>query len=295
MAGGQERPELAVSACTAQHRGDRAEQQDRVFLFSGAQAPESKGAYPNLSDFASMGPKKAPPKRHALAVLADGLGGMSGGSLASENVILIAKSRFQDFHPGAIDETEFFQDLVDECHAVISIAAITSSLEPHTTLTALLVQQHRVDWCHVGDSRIYHFRRGHLMSVTEDHTLYSQLLREGKSPEKAALHPQAHKLVNTLGGEKPPVPAFGHLDNPQAGDAFLLCSDGLWSYFDPIELGTIIVSFPAGQAANRLIAIARERAKGTGDNCSLALIKYDEMEGQAEATQPDLTVNSRWL
>lgn len=289
-------PELAVSACTAQHRGDRAEQQDRVSLFSSA----SKTAKPlrinagvpshsNLPD-----PKAA--KRHALAVLADGLGGMTGGSLAAENVMLIAKSRFQDFAPGLQSERSFFQDLVDETHAVISIAAITSELQPHSTFSALLVQNHRVDWCHVGDSRVYHFRKGHLISVTEDHTLAWQMVRDGKaSPQKAAMHPSAHKLVNTLGGTVAPLPAFASYENPQDGDAFLLCSDGLWGYFDAMELGTMIASFPAGQAATQLISLARERAQGKGDNCSLALIKFDGPEQQPESIQPDLVVNSRWL
>jgi PPM family protein phosphatase len=281
------KPDWVVSACTAQHKGDRREQQDRVLLMSAA-SPAAKetnqDAFPH------------PPRRHALAVLADGLGGMSGGALASENVMLIAQRRFNEFVPGAQSERAFFSDLVEESHTVISIAAMTSELEPHTTFTGLVVQQHRVDWCHVGDSRIYHFRQGHLMSVTEDHTLAWQLVREGKSLEKASMHPQAHKLVNTLGGKIAPVPAYGYIEHPVGGDAFLLCSDGLWSYFDPMELGTLIVSLPAGQAASRLIALARDRAQGKGDNVSLALIKYDVPEGSAENDEPDdLTVNSRWL
>ena len=278
---------LVVSACTAQHKGDRQEQQDRVLLLSSASQAETKSA---------TNPAPANPRRHALAVLADGLGGMSGGSLASENVMLIAQRRFSEFTPGLQTERQFFRELVEESHTVISIAAMTSELEPHTTFTGLMVQQHRVDWCHVGDSRIYHFREGRLMSVTEDHTLTWQLVREGKSLEKASMHPQAHKLVNTLGGKVAPLPAYGHIENPVSGDAFLLCSDGLWSYFDPMELGTLIVSLAAGQAATRLIALARERAQGKGDNVSLALVKYDRPEGSAEADEPDdLTVNSRWL
>lgn len=281
------RPDLVVSACTAQHKGDRNEQQDRVLLVSSATPTAPKTA---------LEPVQQTPRRHALAVLADGLGGMSGGSLASENVMLIAQSHFGEFVPGVQSERRFFMELVEEAHTVISIAAMTSELQPHTTFTGLVVQQHRVDWCHVGDSRIYHFRMGHLMSVTEDHTLAWQLVQEGKSLEKAALHPQAHKLVNTLGGRIAPVPAYGHIENPVGGDAFLLCSDGLWGYFDPMELGTLIVSLPAGQAASRLIALARERAQGKGDNVSLALVKYDLPEGSAEADEPDdLTVNSRWL
>jgi PPM family protein phosphatase len=287
------KPDLVVSACTAQHRGDRREQQDRVLLLSSTAVAAPAPLHGALRSLASS--TKPTERRHALAVLADGLGGMSGGSLASENVMLLAQRRFPEFVPGEQSERHFFEELVDETHTVISIAAMTSELEPHTTFTGLMVQQHRVDWCHVGDSRIYHFREGHLMSVTEDHTLAWQLVQEGKSLEKAAMHPQAHKLVNTLGGSTPPIPAFGFVENPVAGDSFLLCSDGLWSYFDPMELGTIIVSFPAGQAANRLISLARERAEGKGDNVSLALIKFDNPEGQIEATLPDLTVNSRWL
>ncbi len=88
------RVESKVSGCTAQHRGDRREQQDRVALLSSALAP-----------------------RCALGVLADGMGGRSGGVLAADNVVSATSRRFQIFHPDAQSPQRFFESLVDEGRA----------------------------------------------------------------------------------------------------------------------------------------------------------------------------------
>ena len=66
------------------------------------------------------------------------------------------------------------------------------------------------------------------------------------------------------------------MTEPAAGDAFVLCSDGLWAYFDDEELGTLVADNSARQACEILIDKARQRAKGGGDNLSLAIIKLNE-------------------
>ena len=62
-----------------------------------------------------------------------------------------------------------------------------------------------------------------------------------------------------------------------AGDSLLACSDGLWHYFTPQELGTIVDALPPREAAEMLINKARQRARGGGDNLSLALLRIDPM------------------
>jgi serine/threonine protein phosphatase PrpC len=249
-------PDLRVVACTGQHRGDRNEQQDRVAVLQGRQG-----------------------QRCALAVLADGLGGRSGGALAAENVVLASRQCFDRFVPAEESPQSFFSVLVDEVHTVLRLAAVTAAKEPHSTFAAVLVQTDRVDWCHVGDSRVYHFRGGRMLHCTSDHTYAARLVADGRiSPEQARLHPSAHLLVNSMGSQHRPVPAIDGIGDPCSGDSFLLCSDGLWAYFDAAELGEIIASNSCRDAASTLIELARKRARGRGDNCSLVLVRLDREE-----------------
>jgi serine/threonine protein phosphatase PrpC len=254
--------ELVVSACTAQDRGDRAEQQDRVAILTSRYAP-----------------------RCALGVLADGMGGMSGGAMAAENVVLTSERCFGEFTPSRETGREFLQALVDEVHTVLRLSAITAGLEPHSTFAAVLMQPTRVDWCHVGDSRIYHIRDRKLLHCTSDHTFAQQLIEQGRmQPERARLHPSAHRLVNALGSDRHPKPTMGGFDHPRAGDTFLLCSDGLWNYFHAGEIVLVIEQMGVREAAATLIARARERAHGRGDNCSLVLLRFAESNAHASPT-----------
>lgn len=244
---------LRLAVCTAQHQGDRDEQQDRVALLSSDLDP-----------------------RVALGVLADGLGGRTGGALAAENVLLTCQSRFRSFAPAAEPVETFFRSLVDEAHTVLKLTAITSRLEPHTTFAAVLVQPDRVDWCHVGDSRIYHLRDGMVAHRSEDHTLARRLAREGIEPSIPMQgNPAADRLVHSLGARERPDADIGGIPDPRVGDSFLICSDGLWRHVDGMEIARIVADEPVREAAETLVALARERAMGKGDNCSLVLVRLE--------------------
>ena len=243
---------FAVAGCAAQHRGDRSEQQDRVAILRGRRAP-----------------------RAVLGLLADGVGGRSGASLASEQVVATAQRRFDEHGPD--DPVErFFEDLVDELHVVLQLAAATARLEPHSTLAAVLVQPERVDWCHVGDSRVYHVRDGSVLARTVDDTFAEQMLRERRaSPERVRLHPSARLLTQALGGSRRPCPNLGSVPDPRPGDGFLLCSDGAWGPLADAEVGEAIGRHAPRDAVARLLGLARDRAQGQGDNCSLVLLKLE--------------------
>ncbi len=247
-------PRLTVHACVAQHLGDRTEQQDRVAVMSR-----------NIDSQRSL----------AFGVLADGLGGMSGGAMAAENVMMTSRRRFDEFAPALESPESFYQSLVDEVHTVLKLTGMTTGANPHSTFAAVLMQNDRVDWCHIGDSRIYHIRERKLIHCTSDHTYAQELIASGKAPaERARLHPAANQLVNALGSSRRPIPTLGHLEQPRTGDTFLLCSDGLWNYFHAGELVLVIESMNLREAAETLMQRARDRAQGQGDNCSLALMRY---------------------
>ena len=100
-----------------------------------------------------------------------------------------------------------------------------------TTMTVALVEDGRVTFGHVGDSRAYLVRDGKLEQLTDDHSLVAELVRGGKlSAEEAERHPQRSVITRALGTD-PDVDVDTSRSTPRDGDLFLLCSDGLtrWS------------------------------------------------------------------
>ena len=250
---------LTIETCVARHTGDRTEQQDRVGLFAH---PERPGLM--------------------LAVLADGMGGHTGGALAAEQVLLKAKQNFEAYSPESESPEHLLESIVSEAHVVIKLSRYTSEQDPHSTAVVMVLQPGKVNWIHCGDSRIYHFRGSQLVSRSQDHSLVSELQRKGKLDEAAALnHPQRNVLLSCLGSERPPRTSLGMAAPLVGGDSFLLCSDGLWSYFSDRELGVALASFSAREAAQILINHARERAAGGGDNISLAIVKLIDVAASA--------------
>ncbi|THF60483.1 PP2C family protein-serine/threonine phosphatase [Pseudothauera rhizosphaerae] len=245
---------LTIETCVARHTGDRKEQQDRVALF----------AHPTLPGT-------------MMAVLADGMGGHSGGAMAAEQVLIKAKQNFEAYAPRSETPEHLLDSVVNEAHVVIKLTRFTSEQDPHSTAVVLMLQPGRADWVHCGDSRLYHFRSGELVSRTKDHSLVGELQRQGRIDETAALrHPQRNVLLSCLGSEREPDIEHGRQMPLKAGDSFLLCSDGLWTYFSDEELCGAVAALPTREAAQTLVTRARERADGYGDNISVAIIKLVE-------------------
>lgn len=94
-----------------------------------------------------------------LAVLADGMGGLSGGALAAEQVIHVARTSFEGM-ASATEVPKLLESAINDSHHTIKLTAYSSEKEPHSTICMLVLHSGRVDWAHCGDSRIYHFRKG---------------------------------------------------------------------------------------------------------------------------------------
>ena len=113
-------------------------------------------------------------------------------------------------------------------------------------------------------------------SRTSDHSYVQQLVDEGKLTEELAnSHPKGNLLTGCLGTQSEPPVAIKTLDPLQPGDTLLACSDGLWHYFTPRELGLIVNSLPPREATELLIQRARQRAQSQGDNVSLAMVRIE--------------------
>lgn len=240
---------------TGIHKGDRDYQQDQVCLMAH---PRVKGC--------------------VMAVVADGMGGRSGGRKASDQVIMTTKQLFDRFAPAVDDAEVTLRQMIQEAHMVIKLTAISSEEEPHSTLAAYLIKPDgSCHWAHTGDSRVYHFHDKQLINRTQDHSYVQSLVDRGElTQEQAQVHPQSNVLMGCLGADKDPPIATHHIAKLAVGDCLMSCSDGLWHYFSETELGSVLATLAAREASEFLIDKARSRARGGGDNLSLTIIKVEK-------------------
>jgi serine/threonine protein phosphatase PrpC len=210
--------------------------------------------------------------------------------MAAEQVILKARQNFEAFAPASESAPDLLRGIVDEAHIVIKLTRFTSEQDPHSTAVVFMMQPDRADWAHCGDSRFYHFRAGALVTRSVDHSLVEELVRKGRLDAEGALrHPNRNVLLSCLGSEREPRVDVGHASPLVGGDAFLLCSDGLWAYITEAEMGQILANQSPRDAASMLIELARQRARGGGDNISLAVVKLVEVPPKVQNGFPVLS------
>ncbi|MDO5626462.1 MAG: protein phosphatase 2C domain-containing protein [Pseudomonadota bacterium] len=251
-----------LSAATGLHKGDRQYQQDQVALFSH---PREQGC--------------------VMGVVADGMGGRTGGRKASDQVLLTSRQLFERYASDGDDGGRVLRQIGEEAHLVIKLTAIAAEEEPHSTMAAFLINPGgECHWVHTGDSRLYHFRGSQLVRRTKDHSYVQALVDQGgMTEEEAAVHPKSNVLLSCLGTEDEPKLESHYVPQLQIGDVLLACSDGLWHYFTTEELGSVLSSLPPREASEFLVEKARSRAMGGGDNLSLAIVKMEALASNKPA------------
>ncbi len=248
------KPALQLQAASGTHRGDREYQQDRVAIL----------AHPRVPGL-------------LLALVADGMGGRSGGRMASDQLVMTAQQLFDAHAPQQRTPRELLQAIQRESHLMIRLNAISSEQEPHSTWAGVLLEPDgQCHWAHVGDSRVHVIRDGELLRRTSDHSYVQELVDSGRLSAAAARnHAMSNVLTASLGMPDDP-PFVTDTVALQAGDSVMLCSDGLWHYFTDQELAKVVSRLEPRAACAYLIEQARERAGGRGDNLSLAVLKLRE-------------------
>lgn len=207
------------------------------------------------------------------------MGGRSGGRKASDQIILTARQLFESYSPESDDAPLMLKQIANDAHIVIRLTAISAEQEPHSTITLFLVNPGaNSHWLHAGDSRIYHFRSGKMVKRTMDHSYVQALVDRGEiTEEEAQRHPQSNILMGCLGTDDDPTFSLNYIPELLPGDVLMSCSDGLWHYFTPEELGYVLDSLSPREASEFLIQKARSRGKGGGDNISIAVVKLESM------------------
>lgn len=208
-----------------------------------------------------------------LVIVADGMGGHRDGALAARTVVETARRHLNA--DVRTDPRAFLETLCLESHRAINALDEDEDRSPGSTCILLYVNGPEAYWAHVGDSRLYHFRKGTLLSRTQDHSVAQLMVEQGRLSEaEIAGNSLQNQLFMRLGGSKVPQPDFGATE-VEAEDILMLCSDGFWAHIDPAEVVSTLNHLPPGEdAAAALVEIARQRGGEGGDNISLALTRW---------------------
>ena len=143
-----------------------------------------------------------------------------------------------------------------------------------TTMSAAVSLGTRLVVAHVGDSRVYIFRRGQLHQLTRDHTLVQTMLDLGAlTPEQAATHPRRHMLLRSFNAAEDTIQADVQQALLADGDQLLLCTDGLTDMVDTEVISSVLSrAASADEACQVLLAAALKN--GGKDNVTIALARY---------------------
>lgn len=217
-----------------------------------------------------------------LLVVADGMGGHRHGEIAAQLAVTTMTESFQRLAvPALSSPAKFLIDHIQQVHDMID--QVTQEREmldaPRTTIVAAIVQRGVLYCAHVGDSRLYHFRDGHLLYRTEDHSVVQSLYNKGMiNKDDMSTHPYRHKVYSCLGGDVPPKIDLSDRQELLEGDTILLCTDGVWGAIDDNQIKQILSGPSISDNITRLLNQTEEISKVHGDNMSAIGLQWGDKQ-----------------
>lgn len=209
-------------------------------------------------------------------VVADGMGGHEAGEVASGLAVRVledAVARDADEDP----RSRLYHGFLEVNEAIMDEGRRSGTRGMGTTGISGILRGNQVHVGLIGDSRLYHVRRGQMVWRTLDHTRVQTLIDRGEITEEAGrTHPEAGMLTRALGHSrmadgKPLVPDV--LAEPitlEENDVLVLCSDGLHDLADDWEIAKLVSGRTAEESAEILVDLANER--GGHDNVTVAVV-----------------------
>jgi protein phosphatase len=202
-----------------------------------------------------------------LLVCCDGMGGHQSGEVASR---LAVETVGREFHGGSPAAT--LPRAILAAHAGVKARAAQRPdlYGMGTTAVALYFDGGARAWvAHVGDSRCYRIRGGHIEQLTRDHSIVAELLRAGRiTPEEARVRPN-NELTRALGASSALEPDCTEHE-ARDGDVFVLCSDGLWNLVDDANIAAAAQREGPKSAVRTLVDLAN--ANGGTDNVTVQIL-----------------------
>nr|WP_321397065.1 protein phosphatase 2C domain-containing protein [uncultured Desulfobacter sp.] len=271
---------ITIQPGIAQHIGKRKEQQD-AFGFT------------DLEDRSFL--------KHggALAVVADGMGGLSFGDHASRLAVSAFLHEYMAKNREEMLIDALRRSLLSANQAVYEMACEKDMInETGTTLVAAVVNRNTLYWISVGDSRLYLFRKGKMTLLTRDHNYARELSREVRkgliSREEADAHPERKALTSYLGLEN--VPEIDHNLHPfpmEPGDRLILCSDGFYGSLTEAEMVSSLSQNSPQKCSEELLKRVIAKQIPHQDNVTVAMLSLENKDHSNNTTGRSILVG-RW-
>lgn len=231
---------------------------------------------------------------HGVFVVADGVGGSSGGEIASGKLVEHIESVAPELAALASSGNPMFdrdhrervfsqllKQVQDANKIIYEVGKEVDPMRPPaTTCDVVVLSEQAAFIAHVGDSRVYLIRKNEIFRITEDHT-FAEQLRQERIGDADVLERYRNVLTRSVGG-RPQVDVDALFIDLQAGDFLLMCSDGLTDYLTGAELLEYANKELGPGLIDTLVDVAKER--GGKDNITAVLV---EIEAVAATTIRD--------
>jgi protein phosphatase len=213
-----------------------------------------------------------------LYLLADGMGGHQAGEVASAQAVkavsqLMAQRLQEGGGPISLHDMrkELYRVIQEANSQLYKLSRSDRDLRGMgTTLCCLLFHGKGLIYGHVGDSRIYRFRRGHLKQLTKDHSLLAEMVDQGHFAGSKGIDLSYKNIITKAMGTEPSVEPSVHLCDIEIGDLFMMCTDGLTDMLGTKEIQSLLLQGMAlEESVSELIATAN--ARGGYDNITIVV------------------------
>ncbi|HRO66111.1 MAG TPA: Stp1/IreP family PP2C-type Ser/Thr phosphatase [Pseudobdellovibrionaceae bacterium] len=212
-------------------------------------------------------------KENGLFVVADGMGGHSGGEVASSIAVQTVKEVFED--PEVIERSP--REVIIKAYETASHRIYDKAANENpelagmgTTMVMAYVRGNNIYVANVGDSRCYMFRKPYLWQITEDHSLINEQIRAGLlSEEQATAMVGRNVITRSVGYERDVHPDVIERQM-QPGELFLLCSDGLSSMVPDDRISEILNNHPPEKITR--LCVDQALANGGDDNVTVLVL-----------------------
>jgi len=226
--------------------------------------------------------------RPPLFVVADGMGGAQAGEVASKTVVETFERGLPEQPPERV-----LRETIELANRTVHELARTdpnlAGMGTTTTAAILDASSEEVAIGHVGDSRAYRLREGRFERLTRDHSLVEEMRRKGQLTDaQAEDHPQRSIITRALGPE-PEVEVDLQTVPAQAGDVFLICSDGLTTMLDDEHIARVLSRATSLEAAVRTLVDEANRAGGR-DNITIIAFRLEDAAAPAQGNPEGATL-----
>ena len=212
-----------------------------------------------------------------LLAVCDGVGGNRAGEVASALALSRLVSEMEALGDGCPRRTLFGVAVEHVNRAVWEKGHEDPRLEGMaTTLTAAVLCRRKAVIAHVGDSRAYVLRQGHLRQITRDQSFVQAMIASGALTEEQAAHSPFRNVILQAVGRKKTVDVALDALELEEGDTLLLCTDGLTEKIEPEGIAKALAGPDLRKALESLVTLANER--GGNDNITALAARVESLE-----------------